>query len=199
MPTGTRRAEAIVFVMGTGLLVHDSDGVLVQCNPAAERLLELTKDDVDRSWRTRAARYGGARGPEDVAMDSLTVGEAVENVVLPLPRRGRAPLWVSVSAVPMRASTDTPPLGVVTTLSDVTFLRRRDRPEPPSRPGDGARDTAWPRTMCMHCKGVRDDGGAWQRIEAFLATTAAMKFSHGICPHCVFVHHPEAAGPEQDG
>ena len=38
--------------------------------------------------------------------------------------------------------------------------------------------------MCAWCKKVRDDGGYWNQIEAYLAEHSEADFSHGICPDC---------------
>lgn len=38
--------------------------------------------------------------------------------------------------------------------------------------------------MCSWCKKVRDDGGYWNQIEAYLAEHSEADFSHGICPDC---------------
>lgn len=45
-------------------------------------------------------------------------------------------------------------------------------------------------TTCMHCKCVRDDAGAWQHLDAFLASRTGMRFSHGVCPTCFDLHYP---------
>jgi PAS domain S-box-containing protein len=39
-------------------------------------------------------------------------------------------------------------------------------------------------TMCAACKGIRNDGGEWERIEKYLSEANGVIFSHGICPAC---------------
>lgn len=46
-------------------------------------------------------------------------------------------------------------------------------------------------TACMHCQSVRDDQGAWERLDTFVAARTGARFSHGICPTCVKIHFPE--------
>lgn len=46
-------------------------------------------------------------------------------------------------------------------------------------------------TTCMHCLSVRDDAGAWERLDAYVAARTGTRFSHGICPTCVQIHFPE--------
>jgi PAS domain S-box-containing protein len=38
--------------------------------------------------------------------------------------------------------------------------------------------------ICSHCKKIRDDGGAWQRLESYISQRSEAEFSHGICPEC---------------
>jgi len=39
--------------------------------------------------------------------------------------------------------------------------------------------------ICSYCKGVRDDKGVWNKIEAYLATHSDALLTHGICPDCL--------------
>jgi PAS domain S-box-containing protein len=38
--------------------------------------------------------------------------------------------------------------------------------------------------ICMYCKSIRDDGGYWAKLEAYIATRTGSVFSHGVCPSC---------------
>jgi ligand-binding sensor domain-containing protein len=38
--------------------------------------------------------------------------------------------------------------------------------------------------ICAWCKKIRDDGGYWSQIEAYLGARTDAKFTHGICPEC---------------
>lgn len=38
--------------------------------------------------------------------------------------------------------------------------------------------------ICAHCKKIRDDGGYWSQMEAYIQSRTEAKFSHGICPEC---------------
>jgi PAS domain S-box-containing protein len=44
---------------------------------------------------------------------------------------------------------------------------------------------------CMHCKMIREDSGSWTQMEAYIARRSQAKFSHGICPQCLALHHPD--------
>lgn len=42
--------------------------------------------------------------------------------------------------------------------------------------------------ICMYCKSIRDDAGAWASLEAYVTQRAEVAFSHGICPACYTKH-----------
>ena len=49
--------------------------------------------------------------------------------------------------------------------------------------------------ICAECKKVRDDGGYWSQVEAYIEQRTKARFSHGLCPDCyktaVAHHHDE--------
>jgi len=51
--------------------------------------------------------------------------------------------------------------------------------------------------ICSGCKKIRDDGGYWTAVEAYLTEHTDALFSHGVCPECVKRLYPEFA--EEDG
>jgi phosphoserine phosphatase RsbU/P len=38
--------------------------------------------------------------------------------------------------------------------------------------------------ICSYCKKIRNDRDYWEQVEAYIATHADVRFSHGICPEC---------------
>ncbi len=45
--------------------------------------------------------------------------------------------------------------------------------------------------ICMYCKQIRNDEGAWVRLEQYIQSHSEAEFSHGVCPDCFREHHPE--------
>ena len=39
--------------------------------------------------------------------------------------------------------------------------------------------------ICSYCHNIRDDDGAWDRLESYLTKNSDASFSHGICPKCL--------------
>ena len=44
--------------------------------------------------------------------------------------------------------------------------------------------------ICAHCKNVRDDGGYWQQVNAYVAQHSHAEFTHGICLACAQKYYP---------
>lgn len=45
--------------------------------------------------------------------------------------------------------------------------------------------------ICASCKKIRDDAGAWQRVEEYIGEHTDAEFSHGICPDCAQKLYPD--------
>lgn len=45
--------------------------------------------------------------------------------------------------------------------------------------------------ICMHCKGIRDEKGSWNKLEKYISENSDAQFSHGICDSCLEEHYPE--------
>jgi len=43
--------------------------------------------------------------------------------------------------------------------------------------------------ICMFCKRIRDETGAWQRLETYISGHSEADFSHGLCPECGHKHY----------
>lgn len=51
--------------------------------------------------------------------------------------------------------------------------------------------------ICSSCKKVRDDGGYWHQVEAYIQKHSDAQFSHGICPECVEKLYPNVLKNEK--
>lgn len=43
--------------------------------------------------------------------------------------------------------------------------------------------------ICMYCKEIRDEEGAWNQLEKYISEHSEAKFSHGICEKCKEKHY----------
>jgi len=51
--------------------------------------------------------------------------------------------------------------------------------------------------ICSYCHSIRDDDGAWNKLESYLSSHSDAQFSHGICPDCSEKVRSEAGLGEQ--
>ena len=51
--------------------------------------------------------------------------------------------------------------------------------------------------ICSYCHNIRDDQGAWDRIDAYLSKHSDAEFSHGICPKCLVKARKDAGVDEK--
>lgn len=115
-------------VIGEGLVVHREDGSIETANPAAERILGRTLDELrgssalDRSWRL-VAEDGSPLGPEAIPSEiTRTTGRSVIRALLGVERGDGTRTWLHVSTHTLRAGTGES-VGVVATFADVTRER----------------------------------------------------------------------------
>jgi hypothetical protein len=47
--------------------------------------------------------------------------------------------------------------------------------------------------ICAGCRKIRDDSGYWSELEVYVGKHANVRFSHGLCPHCLQRLYPEFA------
>lgn len=52
--------------------------------------------------------------------------------------------------------------------------------------------------ICASCKKIRDDGGYWNQLEAYISDRSEAEFSHGICPDCAKELYPGYYDEDED-
>ncbi len=127
------RYRAVLRAMSEGVAVHSVDGGILFANPAAQRILGLTVEQmqgrhpVDPQWRLTDAQ-GGPLPPECIPSEiTRRTGAPQRNVVLGVQRGGSgAHAWLSVSTDPIGPATEVKKEGrfsVVATFTDITAER----------------------------------------------------------------------------
>ncbi|MFH1135233.1 MAG: PAS domain S-box protein [Pseudomonadota bacterium] len=113
--------------MAQGVVYQDAEGRIIRANPAAERILGLSLDQMrgraslDPGWR--AIREDGAAFPggDHPAMVALRTGKPVENVVMgvfnPLKNEQK---WININAMPQFRDGGDKPFQVYATFEDLT-------------------------------------------------------------------------------
>jgi len=49
--------------------------------------------------------------------------------------------------------------------------------------------------VCAWCKKIRDDGGYWQEVEAYVTIHSNAQVTSSLCPDCKHTHFPDVGGP----
>jgi PAS domain S-box-containing protein len=118
-----RRLHALYLALTEGVVLLDADGKVLDCNPAAERLLGLTlaqlqgRAPTDPAWQT-VDEQGNLLPPEGwPSSETLRTGEPIRGRVLGGRRPGQEPLWLAANSEPVRMAPGERPHGVVSTFS----------------------------------------------------------------------------------
>jgi PAS domain S-box-containing protein len=116
--------------MVQGVVYQDAAGKIISANPAAERILGISLDQMmgvtslDPRWRTIREDGTEFPGNEHPSMVALRTGKEVGNVLMGIyhPQEDRH-RWAIVDAVPEFRNGDTSPWRVFATITDITERR----------------------------------------------------------------------------
>ncbi len=116
--------------MAQGVVFQAADGRIISANPAAQRILGLTLDQLqgrtssDPRWRAMRADGSDFPGEEHPAMVALRTGRRVEAVRMGIYHpEADATRWVLIDAVPRFRAGELHPHQVFTVFTDITDLR----------------------------------------------------------------------------
>lgn len=121
------RFKNLFETMMIGVVYQDADGKITSANPAAEKILGLSLDQmqgkksIDPLWK--AIREDGSPfpGEEHPAMRALQSGKIVKNVVMGVNTPGRtSTTWIDICAIPVFKGRSDRPFQVYATFNDIT-------------------------------------------------------------------------------
>ncbi len=122
-------AVAAFDALSEGVVVQAATGEIVACNPAAERILGLTRDQMagrtslDPGWRSIRENGSPFPGEAHPAMETLRTGAALRDVVMGVHRPDGTLRWISISSTPIPGAAGRPVAAVVTFV-DITDRAR---------------------------------------------------------------------------
>ena len=119
--------------MSQGVLYQAPDGIIFSANPAAERILGLSLDQLkgktsmDPRWKMITEEGEKVPGDEHPAMLALKTGEIVGPVTrgVFIPERN-AYVWLSVTATPLYLPGENKPYQVYAVMDDITAKKRNE-------------------------------------------------------------------------
>jgi len=182
--------SAVVETMGDGVLVLDDEGMLVDFNPAAGRLIGIDE----------SARPGATLPPLPPPLARVLAGARVDLHDEVMLEAGGRNLTIELRAAPLTTRSGKP-LGRLIVLRDITDRRAAEK-ERERLVADLQNAVSEIRTLrgllpiCSSCKRVRDDSGYWSQIETYIGKHADVRFSHGLCPDCAKKLYPEVFDKE---
>jgi len=129
-----RRLRALFAAMTEGVVLQNRDGVIVDCNPAAERILGLKSEHMlgstsfDPRWRAIHPDGRPFPGPDHPAPVALRTGLPQRNILIGVHRSDGPLAWMVVNAVPLFRPGESTAYAVLVTFRDSTeeVLSRRE-------------------------------------------------------------------------
>lgn len=120
--------------MTEGVVLQNREGLIVDCNPAAERILGLKREDMmgstsfDPRWRAIHPDGRPFPGPDHPAPVALRTGLPQRNILIGVHRSDGPLVWVVVNAVPIFRPGEQTAYAVLVTFRDSTeeVLSRRE-------------------------------------------------------------------------
>lgn len=180
-----------------GVVVRDRDNRLLEADAVALDIIGITREQLQATsplgvTLTTLHEDGSPGTDRDVsALLGFATPTAGDSRVLGLVRAGSIH-WIAVSLRQLHLQAAGIEL-VVTSLVDLSEATGGPQPlsvlyRTPIRSLDqalrrGAADSTLV-TICMHCKGIRNESGTWETLEKYFTTRSSLLFSHGLCPTC---------------
>jgi PAS domain S-box-containing protein len=122
--------RTLFVAMVAGVCVHAHNGQIIEANPAAERILQLDRDQLlgrtPRHPQWQAIREDGTPfpGEEHPASITLRTGQAVNQQIMGVRARGAPLRWISINSQPVFEVGQTQPSAAIVTFMDITEQRR---------------------------------------------------------------------------
>jgi signal transduction histidine kinase len=169
------RYYSVLSALSEGVVVQDTTGRVIECNPNAERILELRhdqrvcEDPLESQWSV--IRNDGYPFPRDEYpwLVTLRTGIAQRNLLMGICRPERALKWISVNSEPLIQSGNSIPSAVVSSFSDVTEQR------------ESAQEATFHRDRLAHMIRVKTAGelaaGIAHELNQPLTAIAALAFT----------------------
>ena len=118
--------------MAEGIVMQDAGGEIVLSNPAAEKILGMSTDQMagrtslDPNWA--AIREDGSHfpGDEHPSMVTLSTGEPQRGIIMGVQKPDKSETWISINSEPVFAEDIEQPTAVVATFHDITEDRSKE-------------------------------------------------------------------------
>jgi PAS domain S-box-containing protein len=132
LDTTRQRLRSVFDALAEGIVVQDTTGGILECNPAACRILGLDADQlvgrtsIDPRWRAVHEDGSDYPGESHPAMRTLHTGQASRGDIMGVHKPDGTLTWISINSEPLLDARQAV-AGVVTSFSDITERRARER------------------------------------------------------------------------
>ena len=186
------RNRRLLETMDEGVILTDLAGNIIHANPAAERILGLTRSQIELrnyiSSEWEIIRPDGTPMPSEEMAGPLAMTKkvSVRDIVMGVKHPDGNVIWITVSATPLMSKTNELE-GIVGTFTDITKLKKIE--EEHRRLQENLQDALTKvinkyLPICSSCKRIRDDEGIWHEVEVYIRDHSEFEFSHSLCLEC---------------
>lgn len=126
------RFRNLVESSDQGVVLHQANGQIILANPAAERILGLTMDQLmgrtslDPQWHTVHEDGSLFPGETHPAVVTLRTGKPVRDIIMGIHKPNDTLSWISINAQPLFRPNIVQPEGVVVTFHDITAHKQAE-------------------------------------------------------------------------
>ena len=128
-----KKFQLLFNTMSLGVTYHNEKGEITDANPAAEKILGLTlnqlqgKTSLDPSWKSiheDGSEYTKEKHPSALA---LKTGKPVLNKIMGVINSSKKSYrWIKIDAIPQFKGNNKKPYEVITTFDDITKLKKKE-------------------------------------------------------------------------
>jgi len=120
--------QSVISTMQEGIVIHGSDASILDCNESAERILGLTKEQMqsnmeDDSWHLIKEDGTTLDLQEYPLIKTLRTGQAQSNVLMGVHRTDNTIRWLRINTSPLPQIGKQEEAGVLLSFSDITEER----------------------------------------------------------------------------
>ncbi|MFA7636815.1 MAG: PAS domain S-box protein [Monoglobales bacterium] len=126
-----RKYRRLYETMAQGVVYQAADGSILSANPAAEKILGLTLEQMmgmtslDQGWRTIREDGSELSGEDHPSMIALRTGKQYGPLIMGVYQpKINDHVWISVNAIPIFEKDESSPSMVYTTFQDITTERK---------------------------------------------------------------------------
>jgi len=182
-----RHLAAIVESSEDAIYSKNMDSVIVSWNRAAERIFGYRAEEIIGHSIVKLF-------PLDQRDELLDIMSAVRRSELVgfkdtyRKRKDGVVIPVSVAISPIKGA-DGSVVGASTIARDITAKKQAEEErlsliEDLTKALERVKTLSGLLPICASCKSIRNDGGYWQKVEAYICQHTDVRFTHSICPEC---------------